>query len=475
MTDINSEKFVEGLTVGAINEILIGQLSKLTKKDEKGKDVPLLSSEQMRWISAIVGGVVSEATGGNAGQGGSIADSATANNFLKHEGIYKNNLSEAEAYEKDLADCGTDEKCKERVRLEYKELSDANIANGAENDRSGNYIIYNELYNQETNVPSSQFGSGKATNGNDFISKIAVENKIIENLSNLSTSEKNAYINAISKIQEECSEKEVRELLFKTNANNIIQAYEDYNKASEGIISGTILNEQQKIQIIKGALENGLNGAIEQYEKIAQDKVNSLYNSDTDIQQVIDLMKADGYSNKDIAAMIESSGKSIEEIATIKTTALATTATTIVVAAMLRSTILTNEQARANLEELARQDILSKGVKRVETSNEIVIGRSIYNSDKSYEVIAKTRGSSYFNMPDAQWKELTQKYGKDVMEKANLEFIQKGIDENKTFILTSNPYKVPSDAMYAKELSLIKEAQYKIIEYGDNLWKAIPK
>ncbi len=87
MADINGGKFGEGLTVGAINEILIGQLSKLTKKDEKGKDVPLLSSEQMRWISALVGAGVSETVGGNAGQGGSIADSGTANNNLSHEEV----------------------------------------------------------------------------------------------------------------------------------------------------------------------------------------------------------------------------------------------------------------------------------------------------------------------------------------------------------------------------------------------------
>ena len=75
MAEINGGNFGEGMTVAAINKLIISEIAK--QKDELG-----LSGDDLRWISALVGGAISEAIGGNVGQGAGIADSATRNNEL---------------------------------------------------------------------------------------------------------------------------------------------------------------------------------------------------------------------------------------------------------------------------------------------------------------------------------------------------------------------------------------------------------
>ena len=77
MAEINGGNFGDGLTTGAINEMLIGML------DRHGEELGL-TTDQIRWMSALVGGAISESTGGSFGQGAGIADSATRNNFLEH-------------------------------------------------------------------------------------------------------------------------------------------------------------------------------------------------------------------------------------------------------------------------------------------------------------------------------------------------------------------------------------------------------
>ncbi len=75
MTEINGGNFGEGLTTAAINKLIINELTKLT--DEKGER--LVPDEALRTISAGVGALI------DGNQGASIADSATANNWLSHE------------------------------------------------------------------------------------------------------------------------------------------------------------------------------------------------------------------------------------------------------------------------------------------------------------------------------------------------------------------------------------------------------
>jgi hypothetical protein len=72
MAEINGGKFGDGLTVGAINEIVVGML-------DRSKEETKLTKEEILWISNILG----KALGGSQGQG--IAGSATQNNWLSHE------------------------------------------------------------------------------------------------------------------------------------------------------------------------------------------------------------------------------------------------------------------------------------------------------------------------------------------------------------------------------------------------------
>ena len=77
MAEINGGKFGEGLTTGAINEMIIGVIA------DHQKDLGLTGADA-RWLSALIGGAVSEGMGGSVGQGAGIADSATKNNFVDH-------------------------------------------------------------------------------------------------------------------------------------------------------------------------------------------------------------------------------------------------------------------------------------------------------------------------------------------------------------------------------------------------------
>ncbi len=78
MAEINGGKFGEGLTNGAINEMIIGLIA------NHQKDLGLTGADT-RWISALIGGAISEGLGGSFGQGAGIADSATKNNYLSHK------------------------------------------------------------------------------------------------------------------------------------------------------------------------------------------------------------------------------------------------------------------------------------------------------------------------------------------------------------------------------------------------------
>jgi hypothetical protein len=73
MAEINGGKFGDGLTVGAINEIVIAEIIKNTD----------LSAEEARWFSAMLG------YGLDDPQGAAIADSATRNNAYQHLPIIK--------------------------------------------------------------------------------------------------------------------------------------------------------------------------------------------------------------------------------------------------------------------------------------------------------------------------------------------------------------------------------------------------
>jgi Possible hemagglutinin (DUF637). len=71
MAEFNGGNFGEGMTVAAINKLLITKLSEL--EDEKGNK--LIDGTELRWISGLLGLAL------DGEEGGAIADSATRNNL----------------------------------------------------------------------------------------------------------------------------------------------------------------------------------------------------------------------------------------------------------------------------------------------------------------------------------------------------------------------------------------------------------
>ena len=141
VAEINGGNFGEGMTVAAINKLVIAKLGKLTRPrlGPDGKPMldpenpnqnltdPLFDGDELRWISAILGGVVSEAAGGNFGQGAGIADSATKNNYLSKR---LKELRDSKIGKRDedgniveLGECGTNVECI-RIWTEYFESVD---------------------------------------------------------------------------------------------------------------------------------------------------------------------------------------------------------------------------------------------------------------------------------------------------------------------------------------------------------------
>ena len=174
VAEINGGNFGEGMTVAAINKLVIAKLGKMEKPklDDKGnkqydKDGKLImesmfDGDELRWISAILGGVVSEAAGGNFGQGAAIADSATKNNYLTYKQI--------SARQKALELCETDE---ERAEVEeyYRQLDYAQAKYIAEAtgqdisellmyDESGIFVGYSHTFYMPNAVHDSDFFDG---------------------------------------------------------------------------------------------------------------------------------------------------------------------------------------------------------------------------------------------------------------------------------------------------------------------------
>jgi filamentous hemagglutinin len=93
IAEINGGKFGDGLTVGAVNELVIGML-------DRSKEKTGLTKEEILWITNLLG----KAVGGSEGQG--IAGSATGNNYLSHR-------QQTEWQEK-IADCQGNKDCIDR-------------------------------------------------------------------------------------------------------------------------------------------------------------------------------------------------------------------------------------------------------------------------------------------------------------------------------------------------------------------------
>ena len=75
MSKLTSGDFLTGASATAINKLVIGEIEKIAGKDPA----------MMQWLSAALGGVISEVVSKNAEAGASAASSATKNNDLREE------------------------------------------------------------------------------------------------------------------------------------------------------------------------------------------------------------------------------------------------------------------------------------------------------------------------------------------------------------------------------------------------------
>jgi hypothetical protein len=99
----------------------------------------------------------------------------------------------------------------------------------------------------------------------------------------------------------------------------------------------------------------------------------------------------------------------------------------------------------------------------------VYLGKYIYESNESYENVAKTdEGSVVFNMSQTDWEKLMRDHGgkEEVMWILNKFFLAYCISKNCDFVLTTAPdpyclYGVPkTDSSYSKELSYIYSKGY---------------
>lgn len=103
-------------------------------------------------------------------------------------------------------------------------------------------------------------------------------------------------------------------------------------------------------------------------------------------------------------------------------------------------------------------------------SNTTYIGKYYKDSPNSYEKIAQANNGNYFNLDNYDY--LVKKYGPDVMEEVNKNFIITKFDVGNNIISTTNPYN--ATGAFAKEIQWLKEmggTTWKKI--GENLWQLI--
>ena len=136
MAEINGGKFGDGLTVGAINELVVGQIldTAIKHKLKTGEDI-LLDGE-LQWISTILGSAI------NGGQGAGIAGSGTKYNAdnnhpvsfpisEKYLELMLGNISDEDAailvqmYDGKMFDFGSATTTKEMVESSYWQIQNA--------------------------------------------------------------------------------------------------------------------------------------------------------------------------------------------------------------------------------------------------------------------------------------------------------------------------------------------------------------
>ena len=104
MSKLTSGDFLAGASATAINKLVIGEIEKIAGKDPA----------MMQWLSAALGGVISEVVSKNAEAGAGAASSATKNNYLTHK--------QWNDYQRELAACNGDKEKEQEVHNKYANI-----------------------------------------------------------------------------------------------------------------------------------------------------------------------------------------------------------------------------------------------------------------------------------------------------------------------------------------------------------------
>lgn len=104
-------------------------------------------------------------------------------------------------------------------------------------------------------------------------------------------------------------------------------------------------------------------------------------------------------------------------------------------------------------------------------SNEVVLGRHIKDSPKSYDEVAKARGSTYFSMNN--WGAVSAEVGDAQMWRINQSFLDQQIAQGKTFLFTSDPSKVPIGTFTNLESSYLTSRGYTVVPDEGGMYRAV--
>ncbi|CAE6869329.1 hypothetical protein R69658_08052 [Paraburkholderia aspalathi] len=107
------------------------------------------------------------------------------------------------------------------------------------------------------------------------------------------------------------------------------------------------------------------------------------------------------------------------------------------------------------------------------SSSEVVLGRYIAGSADSYDVIAQSRGATYFSMSD--WNAVQGQMGAENMWNINKAFLDQQMVQGKSFVFTANPELAPAQSYTRMELNYLKSSGYDLSQGNGGYFYAIKK
>ncbi|MDP1685448.1 MAG: hypothetical protein Q8L67_09410, partial [Hydrogenophaga sp.] len=104
---------------------------------------------------------------------------------------------------------------------------------------------------------------------------------------------------------------------------------------------------------------------------------------------------------------------------------------------------------------------------------EVVLGRYIPGSPESYEQVARSRGATFFEMPD--WAVVEGQIGAPQMWSINKAFLDQQALLGKSFLFTSDPSMARAGSFTARERDHLLSLGYHVIEDAGGFYRAVKK